>query len=232
MNDLTIATVNFNTPEYIFALGHSLHKYNTWYVNDLLVFDNSLTNKIPSKRFTPNNNATMNVHHVPDVIYTDINKLPESKYPAAGKYNSARHAKTIMYLMENIQTKYLLLVDSDIVFTTNFMPVYDYFINSGAVLQGYLRTTYHHPCIAPWACWFNLDVIRQNHLKFYDATRMLYINDIVDYDTGASLYEDVHSLGLKCNYTKDNTFYRHFKGGSVFKDKGLQWLRDNINLWW
>ena len=232
MNNLTVATVNFNTPEYIFALGHSLHKFNDWYVNDLVIFDNSVSNKIPNKRFTPANNVTMTVYHVPDNIYADIDRLPESPYPAAGRYNSARHAKTIMYLLDFIKTRYLLLVDSDVVFTTNFISVYEYFKKSGAVLQGYLRTTYNHPCIAPWACWFDIDAINKNHLKFYDSNRMLYINNAMDYDTGASLYEDVQALGLKCNYTKDNTFYHHFKGGSVFKDKGLQWLRDNLAIWW
>ena len=232
MGNLTIATVNFNTPEYIFALCHSLRRHNPWYSEPVLVFDNSETKTFKEGTALLDDMPPITIKHVDDSIYNDINNLPVSKYPAAGNYNSARHAITIDWLMCYVHSSILLLVDSDIVFTTNFSAVVGYFIKSGAVMQGFLRDTYAHKCIAPWACFFNMDLIHKHGLAFYDKTRMLYINNVLDYDTGASIYEDAINLGLKINYTKDNTYYRHFKGGSVFKDNGLTWLANNATLWW
>ena len=54
---------------------------------------------------------------------------------------------------------------------------------------------------------------------------------LVDSDTGASVYEDVVNAGLKIVETPDNTYYRHFKGGSVFKENGLNWLLSNARVW-
>ena len=232
MSNLTIATVNFNTPEYMFALSHSLKKYNAWYTDAIQVYDNSTIKVFPQGTIYSPDTTPLSIKYVDDSIYQPINELPPSKYPAAGNYNSARHAITIDYLMSFVTTPYLLLLDSDIVFITNFISVFDYFIKSNAVMQGFLRDTYKHKCIAPWACFFNMTLIQAHNLKFYDDSRILYINDNTDYDTGASLYEDAHKLNLRINYTKDNTFYRHFKGGSVFKDNGIAWLDNNVNLWW
>lgn len=231
INDLTIATVNFNTPEYIHALAHSIAKYTPSYHNALYVVDNGTTNRLPNGRLTMNGICMLDVHHVDTSIYTDIDKLPPSKYPAAGSYNSARHAKTIDWMMNRITTKYMLLVDSDVVIIQNIESIINDFINSHATLMGYKRTTYKHPCIAPWACLIDLQSIHAYNIKFYDATRMLYVHDLVDYDTGASFYEDVINNGLHCIETADNTYYRHFKGGSVYKEQGLAWLSKNLKVW-
>ena len=109
---LDIVTVNFNTPEYIIPLVSSLHKSNAWVTDNVLVFDNSNTEKMPQGIFDG-----YSVSHIPNEIYSDINKLPPSKFPAAGSYNSARHAKTIQHILATIHSDYCLLVDSDIVFT-------------------------------------------------------------------------------------------------------------------
>ncbi len=230
-NDFTIATVNFNTPEYIHALAHSIAKYNPGYRNALYVVDNGTTHRLPPGKLNMKGLCLLDVHHVDTSIYNDINQWPPSKYPAAGSYNSARHAKTIDWLMSRIDTNYMLLVDSDVVIVQNIETIVNDFINSHATLMGYKRTTYKHPCIAPWACLIDLRSVRMNNIKFYDESRMLYAHDLVDYDTGASFYEDIIQKGLHCIETADNTYYRHFKGGSVFKAQGLAWLSNNLKVW-
>ena len=117
------------------------------------------------------------------------------------------------------------------IFTRSFLPEFTRFKESHAFLMGYKRTTYHTPCIAPWCCFINMGQYRSYKLKFFDMTRMLYINDNRDYDTGGSLYEDAERLNLPIISTEDNTFYIHFKGGSVFKERGLLWLRKNQAIW-
>lgn len=95
MTSLSVCTVNFNTPEYIDALANSLHKTNSWITSLIEVFDNSTEAKLPLGKYK----GLCNVHHVPDSIYHSIDILPPSKYSAAGKYNSARHAKTIDFFI-------------------------------------------------------------------------------------------------------------------------------------
>ena len=231
INEITIATVNFNTPEYIFALARSIAKYNPNYTNPLLVIDNGNINRLPPVTCKVDNVCGLSIHHVDNTIYNELNEMPISKYPAAGQYNSARHAKTIEYLLDKITTRYVLLVDSDVVIIQDIEPIVANFIKRGAALMGYKRTTYTHPCIAPWACLIDLQQIKNNNIHFYDANRMLYVNDLVDYDTGASFYEDIVNAGLKIVETPDNTYYRHFKGGSVFKENGLNWLLSNARVW-
>lgn len=225
-NKLSIITVNFNTPEYIFALNHSLRKYNTWYKQPIIVYDNSITKELKEIK-----TEQLDIRYVDNAIYKDIDSLPKSKYAVAGNYNSARHAKTIDMMLNNISTPYCLLVDSDIIFKMDFKKIVDDFITNNYFLMGYRRTTYKKPCIAPWCCFINIKQYTNKKLSFFDFNRILYINDNLDYDTGASLYEDAISNGLQIKETQDNTFYTHFKGGSVFKNKGILWLKQNLNIW-
>ena len=225
-NNLSILTVNFNTSEYIFALNKSLRKYNKWYSSPITVYDNSTKKELPE-----GDCGELDIKYVDDKIYEVLNKLPKSKYPAAGNYNSARHTKTIDMILSECKSDYCLLVDSDIIFKQNFKPLFDDIVKNDYFLMGFKRTTYKKHCIAPWACFINLKKYRELNLSFFDFNRILYVNDNLDYDTGASLYEDAIKNHLKIKELPDNSFYIHFKGGSVFKEKGLKWLKDNIKIW-
>ena len=225
-NDLAIITVNFNTPEYIFALNKSLRKYNPWYKEKLIVYDNSIKKVLPDVI-----TDVLDVRYVEDKIYECLDKLPPSKYPAAGKYNSARHTLTIDKILKECKADYCLLVDSDIIFKNNFQKLFEDFTKNDYFLMGYKRTTYKKHCIAPWCCFINLKKFREYSLNFFDFNRIIYVNDNLDYDTGSSLYEDAIKNNLKIKELPDNSFYIHFKGGSVFKENGLNWLKQNYKLW-
>ncbi len=221
-----ILTVNFNTPEYIFALNKSLRKYNSWYKGNLIVYDNS-TEKVLPDGITD----CFDVRYVDNTIYECLDKLPPSKYPAAGRYNSARHTLTIDKMLKECDTDYCLLVDSDIIFTRDFHNLFDDFVKNDYFMMGYKRTTYKKHCIAPWCCFINLKKFREYNFNFFDFNRILYVQDNLEYDTGASIYEDAITNNLKMKELPDNSFYIHFKGGSVFKENGLNWLRKNYKLW-
>ena len=225
-NELAIITVNFNTPEYIKPLVSSLKKSNPWVNTPVTVFDNSTINKLSEGSY----NGYV-VKHVPDYIYQDINNLPPSKYPAAGSYNSARHAITLQYALSLIDSDFCLIADSDIVFTVNFSKLFDTVKRSNSFMCGYERTTYTHRAIAPWCCILNMNLYRKYGMKYYDSSRMIYINDLTDYDTGASILEDAERFGFNIIKTPDNLYWVHFKGGSVFKQAGINWLNKNKHLW-
>lgn len=139
--------------------------------------------------------------------------------------------KLLIFLLSKISTDYCLLVDSDVVFTVNFLDLFNTVSTNNIFLCGYERTTYKHHCIAPWCCLINMKLYNAYKLHFYDEQRILYINNCLDYDTGSSLYEDAKKLNLPIISTPDNLYYIHFKGGSVFKTAGLNWLNKNQYLW-
>ncbi len=227
MDNLTILTVNFNTPEYIFALSKSLIKFFPEYKNSLIVVDNS-TKKVYAEG-TYNN---LKIVYFDNNNYKELEELKPSKYPAAGNYNSAHHSLTLDWSIKNlVKTDYLLLLDSDIVFTKQIKPYYDEFVKNDYALYGFKRTTYKCPTIAPWCCFINVKKMRELNINYYDFNRILYVNDNLTHDTGASLYEDFIKAGCKIKETQDNYFWLHFKGGSVFKDRGMMWLKQHSQYW-
>lgn len=226
MNDLSILTVNFNTPEFIFTLNKSLRKRFPEFTNKLIVVDNGNV-KLPEGNLTE-----MIVHYFDNELYKVLDELPLSKFPAAGNYNSAHHALTIDWAIKNlVKTKYLLLLDSDILFKENPLKYYEMIKNANAALLGFKRTTYKVPCIAPWCCFIDVEKMKKHNFSFFDFNRILYVNDNLTHDTGASLYEDFINAGEKIIEIPDNLYYLHFKGGSVFNDKCKQWIIKNENLW-
>ena len=227
MDNLTLLTVNFNTPEYIFALSKSIKKFFPEYKNKLIVVDNSTR-----KTFDAGMTGDLNVVYFDDTLYKELEALPPSKYTIAGNYNSAHHCLTIGWAINNlVKTDYLLLLDSDIVFTKNVKPFFDDFINNDYSLYGFKRTTYKCPAIAPWCCFINVKKMRDLNITYYDFNRILYVNDNLTHDTGASLYEDFVRAGCKIKETPNNYFWLHFKGGSVFKDRGILWLNQHRQYW-
>lgn len=227
-NDLSIMTVNFNTPFFIHSLNKSIRKWAKWFNGKLIVLDNSTkVEKLPNI-----DTEELSIKHIDNSIYECIDKLPKSKYKVAGNYNSARHCITIDFGIKNfVNTKYLMLLDSDILFKTDFFKYFNKFRESDASLMGYKRTTYKIPCIAPWCCFINVEKMKSNNISFFDFNRILYVNDNLTHDTGASLYEDFVNIGEKVLELEDNLYYKHFKGGSVEIEKCKKWLIDNSELW-
>ena len=228
-NDLKFAvyTVDFNTPEYIIALNSSIRKHNKWFIEKLKVFENSTIDvsslyRIPQLEITP----------VDKTIFKELDALPKSKYfIQAGNYNSARHTKTLDWILKNSKEDCCLLLDSDVIIRTDFKNLLEEFVTNDYFLMGYERTSYIKPCISPWACFINLKRFRELNLNYFDFNRILYVNDNLSYDTGASFFEDAKALKLKIKTLPDNSFYYHFKGGSVFKNKGLTWLKQHKHIW-
>lgn len=221
-SNLSIMTVNFNTPEFIFALYNSLKKQNSWFQGTFYVIDNSDI-KVLSKF----NSKEIEIYHFDNNLYHFLDILPKSKYKVAGNYNSARHAFTIDWGIKNIiKTDHLLLLDSDIILNKDIEFLYREFVANNYALMGYKRTTYEKFCIAPWFCFINVKMMRELDLNYFDQNRILYVNDNLKYDTGASLYEDFISHNKKIKeYNNDNEFYIHLKGGSVKQINKTDYLK-------
>jgi hypothetical protein len=208
---LTLATVNFNTPKYIEVLCSSLYKSNPWFNGVVHVYDNS--DKTP---LTPGQYAGYFVHNVDTSLYSEFNSMPRVNDPGWRNYASAKHAKSLQYIIDSTQTDFLMILDSDIIFTDSFERLFNIFVKSNSVMCGYIRKPVgYSERIAPWCTLLNLRLMRQLQLKYYDETRILYVNGNMKDDTGASILADCRESNYPIiELPQDNMFYFHFKGGS------------------
>lgn len=225
-NNISIMTVNYNTPEFIFTLISSFKKYNKWCKTlKIDVIDNGVNKELPEGSF---DNFT--VKYFDKKLYSFLEKY---KYKSKDKtLASAHHSYTIDWYIKNVcKTDYLLILDSDIIFTRSFETELNDFIKNNYFLMGFERTNYKCHCIAPWACFLNIKKMKEQKLSYFDINRILYVNGNVTHDTGASLYEDAIKLNNKIKKTKDNTFYLHLKGGSLDRSKRMKFILKYKKIW-
>lgn len=227
--NLTIATVNFMTPRYIDILVKSLHKQNAWWNDDILVYDNG-----PTKTTTPGKNDGFFAFHVPDTLYDEFNNMPVIDDPGWRNYASAKHAKTLQYIIDNTHTKYLMLLDTDIVFTDNFEPVFNMFSKYNFVVGGYIKEPVgYSKRLAPWCSFINVAKLNELELKYYDSSKILYVNGNLTDDTGASIYEECVNKNYPIlRLPMDNSFYLHFKGGSYTDSKKVNAWIEKLKPYW
>lgn len=228
-HNLTIATVNFMTPDYITILVKSLHKSNPWWDDEIIVYDNG-----PTKTTDPGHNDGFYAIHVPDSVYDDFKTMAKVNDPGWRNYASAKHAKTIQYLIDNTHTEYLLLLDTDVVFTDNFECIFNTFTKYEYVIGGFIREPPgYKKRLAPWCSFINLGLYYKYGLTYYDPNRMLYINGNRVDDTGSVIYEDcIKNKYPVLQFPVDNSFYMHFKGGSYTdKSKVNQWIEKFRPYW-
>lgn len=217
-NDLTIFAVNHNTPLLIYALMKSLRKQNPWCDSVLHIIDNSSKKELPEIE-----TGNFIVEYFDNALYKNLETFAAKT--KSGPLGSAHHAFTIDWFIKNrVKTDYLLLVDSDIVFTDNFEKYFDDFVKNDYILMGYKRTTYRCTTIAPWCCFVNVKKLKELRLSYFDINRILYVNDNQTHDTGASLYEDAIGLGCKIRELPNDLFTRHLKCGSSSPQKHKAFL--------
>lgn len=225
MDNLTIMTVNFNTPEFIYTLVSSYKKYNSWCKEKIYVIDNGCVKDIPEGEY-----SDFILEDFDKSLYRDLEQY--SKNSKEKTLASAHHAFTIDWFIKNrVKTDYLLLIDSDIIFKRSFENELKEFIENDYGLMGFERTTYSCHCIAPWACFINVKKMKDLKLNYFDINRILFVNDNDTHDTGASLFEDFRKNDVKIKSTADNTFYIHLKGGSLNKKKRVDFIRKYKDIW-
>jgi len=228
-HNLTIATVNFMTPRYIDILVKSLHKQNAWWDDDILVYDNGT-----QKTTTPGQNDGFYAFHVPTLLYTEFETMPVINNPGWRHYASAKHAKTLQYIIDNTHTKYLLLLDTDVVFTDSFKDVFSVFSRYEYVVGGYIREPQgYNKRLAPWCSFINIAKMHELGLRYYDENKILYVNGNMVDDTGASIYATCVANDYPImRIPNDNSFYLHFKGGSYTDVKKVNSWIEKLKPYW
>lgn len=218
MDNLTLITFNFNTPEVVINMLQTFVKHNGTGPHKLLLYENSSDEKSPIE---------LEKHVLPYIRQID-----------------ARHAKSVDRALYDCKTKYALILDSDIEFRKRIRPLYDRFKDEGGALMGEVcgsRGGYNlYPRVHPWFMFVNIENIQKHGIKFYDEERikktdseyfyqavplLLRHDDVWRYDVGATFYEDVNNAGLKIiDYKAEPDYFIHFEGMSWQAKSKHTWL--------
>ena len=190
MDDLTIVTCNYNTPDLIWNLRHSLKK--CW--------------------VSPSNILVMNTGKCSDLTgydgWFDLFEMPNSS-----------HGEAVNKSFELVNTRYMLLVDSDVLFLQDFSKPYEKFKEGEFALMGEVvgdrggKSLY--PRVNPWFCFIDLKQLKEHDIKFYDHHRTKEIKSGKIYDIGSTMFEDVVNAGLTIADAKmEGKYFKHYEGMS------------------
>jgi len=229
MNELSIATVNFNTPLYISVLIKSIQKNNSWYTGKLHVYDNGYPHTV-----LDGEQQLYIGHYINNDFYAEFSKYEEPSDPGCRHFCSAKHCKLLDKIIYDCQTKYLLILDSDVILTKNFKNLYQFVKDDDAIACGYIkRPDGYAPRLAPWFSIIDVEKVKALGIRYYDPKRIIFIDGNTYHDTGASFLDDCKKTAYEVlELPKDNLVYLHYKGGSYSNpDKVLMWLHTHEGYW-
>lgn len=191
MDNLTLASCSYNTPEVTLTMLKSFFKYHD--STNVLMCENS-TNDETEKL------------------------LIENKVPFI-KNKNGLHSPSVDILIQNCKTDYMLLVDTDVIFLKNHKNIFDMMRNVNATLLGEICGDRGgkklHNRVHPWHCFINVKNIKDNNIKFYDYDRQIKRNCEKIYDVGASFFEDIKANNLKIGDVKlQDNYFKHYEGMS------------------
>jgi len=191
MNNITIASCSYNTPDVTITMLKSFFKYHD--STNVLVCENSI-----------NNNTTKLL------VENDIPYIQNT---------GGLHAPSVDLLIENCKTDFMLLVDTDIIFLKNHQDQFDIVQQMDLTLLGEICGDRGgkslHNRVHPWHCFINVKNIKDNNIKFYDYDRQVKRDGGKIYDVGASFFEDIRNAKLKIGNVKlQDTYYKHYEGMS------------------
>ena len=154
MEDLTLICCNYNTDKLVLNLLKSLYKTSK-----------TLPKVLIGNTYPKIGNNVLTENGIP---YVDLAKdAPIS------------HGKGVDELLKKVKTRYVLLVDSDIIFLKDINIIYDKFIEHQCVLMGRYIPTLNlekykvKERISPWFCLMDLEIIKNNNIKFFDEIRSI-----------------------------------------------------------
>ena len=132
------------------------------------------------------------------------------------------HGEAVNLGLAAVQTPYVLLVDSDVLFLRDITPLVDSFVRGDCALLGERvgdaggKTLY--PRIVPWFCMLHRERLASYEIPFFDAQKTLLSRGSGSrvYDIGSTLLESVEKAGLvvKAETQLDGRYYRHYGGMS------------------
>lgn len=198
MDDLTLITCSYNTPEITLTMLKSwmgIHNRT----QKIILIDGSTNNE--TKELLEQNN------------------IPYVSNPGG------THGQNINKALECCTTKYALLVDSDVIFLKNHTDIFQQFKQANITLMGKIEGDRGgksiHNRVNPWHCFIDVETIKKHNIQFFNSERMrASFNTNKIYDVGSTFFEDIHNYKLKIgNIDLSSKYFYHFEGMSWYKNK-------------
>jgi hypothetical protein len=205
MKDLTIVTCNHYTPYLVENLVKSIKKTFNSKPNILIVNTGDRWVK-----YNGNQKETLPI--APNDMIEGCRHI---------YYGHTTHGDAVNKILEGpwVDTRYILLVDSDVLFLQDISKPFEKFKESGATLMGDVMGDRGgkslHPRVAPWFCFMDLRIIREKKIRFYDHYRSKVLKSDKIYDIGSTMYEEVLANGLTIVDAKmEGKYFKHYEGMS------------------
>lgn len=194
MKELTLLTCNYNTPDLILNLLRSL-KIVTKDIPNVLVMNTGAESSFLS--------------------------LKEYEIPYYNLPNTT-HGQAVNNAFDLIETDYVLLVDSDVIFLKDFQKPFEVFKDNNLSIMGNVSGNRGgkqlYPRVDPWFCFINLKQIRSHNIYFYDEVRSSNskIKGNIVYDIGSTMFEDILKYpNMKIgNVQMEGKYFKHYEGMS------------------
>jgi hypothetical protein len=135
------------------------------------------------------------------------------------KMLNTSHGNAVNAAFDLVKTRYMLLVDSDVLFLKDIKQPYEKFKEGGFVLMGEVvgdrggKSLY--PRVNPWFCFIDLEQLKEHNINFYDHHRTKEMKSERIYDIGSTMFEDVINAELTvANAKMENKYFKHYEGMS------------------
>jgi hypothetical protein len=129
------------------------------------------------------------------------------------------HGDAVNEAFKLVKTRYMLLVDSDVLFLNDFYRPFEKFKEGKFTLMGEVvgdrggKSLY--PRVNPWFCFLDLDTLKEYGIKFYDHYRTKVLKSDKIYDIGSTMFEDVINANLSIADVKmEGKYFKHYEGMS------------------
>ena len=208
LQDLTLVSCSFNTPEVTAAMLQSWVRVHPGGApRPILLMENSTDDRTAA--------------------WLEANAIPFVRTPGATHHASVDPA------LARVRTRYALLVDTDILFLRNLSGLFREFRRTGAAIGGVRQGPRGGfdivDRIVPWFCFLDMQQLRAHQLRFFipekhdyhrewnEPGRIALRKDRKNYDVASELLEGVLAQGLgvwELPPHRAARYYRHFEGMS------------------
>jgi len=190
MDNITLISCSYNTPDVTLTMLRSFFKYHT--ETEVLIIDNSTNN--------------------------DTAKLLQTNNVSYIRNEGGLHIQSIDILFSSIKTKYALLVDTDVIFYKDHTSIFNKFKEMGLTLMGEIcgdrGGKLIHNRVHPWHCFIDVENIKQNKIRFYNPDKQFSKSNKI-YDVGCTFFEDIKNCNLKIGDIRlEGSYYKHYEGMS------------------
>lgn len=225
-----VAIVNFNTPRLTECAIRSVRKHTPGCT--FHVFDNSdrqpYTTTAPDVEYIDNTRGQ--IIDWPKWLDGFENKEPEP----ANNYGSAKHTRTIQWLIDHVADE-LVLLDSDALVSRDIADLFDPAYAFAAELRtnrGFWGADVMRA--SPILCYLNVPLMRQHGITYFNPLKMWALvkeKPASRYDTGAWFFEQVEAKRLPYRTFALSDYAVHLAHGSWRQRPAEPWLRQYSHLW-